>query len=179
MLEDLKIPFEAKSSETDEIIDLTLPPEVIVKELAKRKAESTYKAAKDDDALIIGCDTVVYGNGKILGKPKNDDDAFQMLRSLSEKEHYVYSGVCVIRNGQAVCDFEKTTVKFRPISDREIKKYITTGEHRDKAGSYGIQENGGYFVEYVCGDINNVVGMPVYKLRNLVLNNFDTDLFDL
>ena len=179
MFEDLKIPFEVFSADTDENIDTSLPPEMIVKELAKRKAESASRILNESDHLVIGSDTVVYGNGIILGKPENDAHAFEMLKSLSDKEHYVYSGVCAVYNGKTVCDFEKTTVKFRPISDREIEKYIATGEHRDKAGSYGIQENGGYFVEYVNGDINNVVGMPVYKLRNMVLSSFGIDLFDM
>ncbi len=147
--------------------------------LAKAKAKGCFEDIKDNKALIIAADTVVALKRDILGKPEDDDDARKMLRSMSDTTHYVYSGVCAIYNGKTVSSSEKTKIKFRKITDKEIERYIETGEHKDKAGSYGIQEKGGYFVESVSGDINNVVGLPVLKLRNMILDEFKIDLFDL
>lgn len=179
MLKELGIKYKLWSGEADESVDKEYRPDVLVRLLAKRKASACACESDTTDTLIISADTVVALNGKILGKPKDDEDAFNMLRSMSGTTHYVYSGVCAIYNGKTVCASEKTKIKFRKISDREIERYLATGEHRDKAGSYGIQEKGGYFVESVSGDINNVVGLPVLKLRNMILDNFGTDIFNL
>lgn len=179
MLTELNIAYDVWQGQTDENTDLSLPPETIVKTIAKKKAVAAFADTKESDTLIIAADTIVYHNGKVLGKPSDDEDAFKMLSSLSDSVHYVYSGVCAVYNGKTVSDFEKTEIKFRKLSEKEIRKYLETGEHRDKAGSYGIQEKGGYFTEWVNGDINNVVGLPVLKLRNMIKQNFDTDLFDM
>lgn len=179
ILKELGINYKLWSGEADETVDKKYRPDVLVRLLAKRKASACACEVDTRDTLIISADTVVALNGKILGKPKDDEDAFNMLRSMSGTTHYVYSGVCAIYNGKTVCASEKTKIKFREISDREIERYLATGEHRDKAGSYGIQEKGGYFVESVSGDINNVVGLPVLKLRNMILDTFGTDIFNL
>lgn len=178
MLKELGIKYSLWHGEADESVDKEYKPHTLVKLLAKRKALAALSDIKSKDTLIISADTVVVLGNKILGKPKNDDDARNMLRSMSGTSHYVYSGVAAILNGKIVCDYEKTQIKFRDISDREIERYLATGEHRDKAGSYGIQEKGGYFVEKVNGDINNVVGLPVLKLRDLIYKNFEIDIFD-
>lgn len=157
----------------------TLPPQEQVMTLAEKKAEACAKDISDKDTLIIAADTAVALGSEILGKPDDDGHARRMLRSMSNTVHYVYSGICAICNGKIVTDYEKTEIKFRDLSDKDIERYISTGEHRDKAGSYGIQEKGGYFVESVKGDINNVVGLPVLKLRNIVLSEFNVDLFNL
>ena len=179
MLKELGIKYKLWAGEADESVDREYRPDVLVRLLAKRKASACAKDIADNNTLIISADTVVALNGKILGKPRDDEDAFNMLRSMSGTTHYVYSGVCAIYNGKAVCASEKTKIKFRDISDKEIERYLATGEHKDKAGSYGIQEKGGYFVESVCGDINNVVGLPVLKLRNMILDAFGADIFNL
>ncbi len=178
MLKELGIKYTVWSGETDESVDRKYRPDTLVKLLSKRKAMAALSEIKTKDTLIIASDTLVVLGDKVLGKPKDDDDARKMLRSMSGTSHYVYSGVAAIFNGKIVCDYEKTQIKFREISDKEIERYIKTGEHRDKAGSYGIQEKGGYFVEKVNGDINNVVGLPVLKLRNMIYKEFSIDLFD-
>ncbi|MBE6718872.1 MAG: septum formation protein Maf [Ruminococcaceae bacterium] len=179
MLKELGIKYTLWNGEADESVSREYKPHTLVKLLAKRKALAAYNDIKTKDTLIISADTVVALNGKILGKPKDDSDARNMLRSMSNTNHSVYSGVAAIYNGRIVCDYQKTDIKFRDITDNEIERYLKTGEHRDKAGSYGIQEKGGYFVEKINGDINNVVGLPVLKLRNMILKEFSIDIFNL
>ena len=178
MLSELGVKYTLWHGEADESVDREYKPHTLVKLLAKRKAKAAYKDIKNNDALIISADTVVALGNKILGKPKDDDHAREMLRSMSGTSHYVYSGIAVIYKGKTISAYEKTQIKFRELSDKDIERYIKTGEHSDKAGSYGIQEKGGYFVEYVKGDINNVVGLPVLKLRNVILDEFKIDIFD-
>ncbi len=179
ILSELGIKFIVISENADESLDKDYSPAQCVKILAKRKLDATLKCIDSKDTLVIAADTVVFLDKKILGKPVDDNDAFAMLRSMSGTYHSVYSGVAAHYNGTTVTSYEKTKIKFRDISDKEIKKYIATGEHKDKAGSYGIQEKGGYFTEKVVGDINNVVGLPVLKLRNMIYDAFKIDLFDI
>ena len=178
MFKELGIKYSLWNGEADESVDRIYKPHTLVKLLARRKAKAAYDDIKSKDTLIISADTVVALGDTILGKPADDDDARKMLRSMSGTIHYVYSGVCAIYNGKTVSDYEKTQIKFRNITDAEIERYIKTGEHKDKAGSYGIQEKGGYFVESVRGDVNNVVGLPVLKLRNMIYKEFGIDIFD-
>ncbi len=183
MFEELKIEHSLWDGEVDESSVKeeikNLSPRKQVELLSKAKAEGCFDDIKDRGTLIIAADTIVALKSNILGKPEDDDDARKMLRSMSNTTHYVYSGICAIYNGKTVTSSEKTKIKFRKITDKEIERYIETGEHKDKAGSYGIQEKGGYFVESVSGDINNVVGLPVLKLRNMIFKEFKIDIFDL
>ena len=98
---------------------------------------------------------------------------------MSGTNHSVYSGIAAVYNGKVVSAYQKTQIKFRDITDKEIDRYLLTGEYKDKAGSYGIQEKGSYFVEKITGDLNNVVGLPVLLLRNTILKEFNIDLFNL
>lgn len=179
MLKELGVKYTLWHGEADEHTDRPYKPHTLVKLLAKRKATACLADTKAKDALIISADTVVALGDSILGKPLNDDDARRMLKSMSNTTHYVYSGVCAVYKGKTVTAYEKTEIKFRELSENDIERYIATGEHKDKAGSYGIQEKGGYFVERVSGDINNVVGLPVLKLRNMILDEFSVDIFNL
>lgn len=140
-----------------------------VMDIAEGKA-SEVKSRVKNQAIIIGCDTIVAFNGKILGKPKDDEDAFNTLKMLSGNVHEVYSGLAVLdsTSGNIKRDFVCTKVKFSPMSDEQIKKYIETGEHKDKAGSYGIQGYGGIFVEEIHGCYYNVVGLPLNKLSKML-----------
>ena len=121
----------------------------------------------NEDAIIISADTIVTLDNKILGKPKDEKEAFQMLKSLQGKSHFVYSGIVVINTAKNIIKAESlaTEVTFSKISDDEIIKYINTGEPMDKAGSYGIQGIGGIFVEEIKGCYYNVVGLPLNKLK--------------
>src|SRR5690606_28176532 len=116
----------------------------------------------------IAADTIVYLNG-IMGKPKNIDEAFHMLKSLSGKTHSVFTGICIIdtETNKKVVDYEKTIVEFNELSDEFIEKYLQTGEYTDKAGAYGIQGYGELLVKRIEGCYNNVKGLPITKLNNL------------
>ena len=137
-----------------------------VEELAKGKCMRVVSNLKDTDSIVIACDTVVLLDGKVLGKPKNAEEAFSMLKGLSGKSHHVYSGLCVYNkvDNSMITKHVCTEVKFSSLSDKLIEKYIGTGEPFDKAGAYGIQGYGGIFVEKINGCYYNVVGLPVNSL---------------
>lgn len=178
ILKDIGLDYTICAEEVDETMETVLPPDETVRVLSCRKAKAAADKIQDKNAMIISADTVVYCKGRILGKPSDDKDAFDMLTFMSGSRHYVYTGITVIYNGKAVTDCEVSEIVFRDISQKEIEKYIEKGEHRDKAGSYGIQESGGYFVQKVNGDINNIIGLPVNLLRDLIKTNFNIDIFD-
>lgn len=133
--------------------------------LAKGKAMAVCGKVRKP-AAIIGCDTIVYLKGKVLGKPKDSTEAFQMLSDLSDNTHEVYTGIAVLNtetqeiNTQYVC----TEVKFSKLSEKEIESYIETGEPFDKAGAYGIQGAASIFIEEIKGCYYSVMGLPVNKL---------------
>lgn len=141
-------------------------PERIVTELAVKKSRAV-ECGKDD--IIISADTLVWLDGP-LGKPRDDEEARRMLRRLSGRWHTVYTGVCVRTVGWEEVFCEATRVKFREISDLEIECYLATGEHRDKAGAYGIQGFASTFVERIEGDYTNVVGLPLPRLWSVLID---------
>ena len=124
----------------------------------------------NEDAIIISADTIVTKDNKILGKPKDKQDAFKMLKCLQGKSHFVYSGIVVMNTkaGMTKSESLSTKVTFSKISDKEILEYIETGEPLDKAGSYGIQGKGGIFVKEIEGCYYNVVGLPLNKLKSML-----------
>ena len=156
-----------------------MAPSEYVMLLAKMKADEVCNRIIAEDVgrrtkklpekfVVLGADTVVSLNGRILGKPYDYDDAYNTLNSLSGQTHQVYTGVCLIYvNGRAKSSssfYEKTDVTFYPISHDEIIQYLATNEPFDKAGSYGIQGKGGLFVKEINGDYNNVVGLPLARV---------------
>lgn len=156
--------FEIKASDIDEQSNGFISPAQLVEALSRRKAE---KAAREiPNGIIIGADSVVVYRGHILGKPQHDEDSRRMLKLLSGKTHQVYSGFTVIQNppGHIISDHEITRVKFRQLEDWEIDTYIASGQPRDKAGAYGIQDDAAVFVESLAGCYYNVMGLPVTKL---------------
>lgn len=154
-------------------------PEEEVKLLASQKAQEVYLSYIADgklpsgDTWFIGADTVVAYQNKILGKPKDEEDAFLMLHMLQGKGHQVHTGVCIIEvfetGGVKMETFcETTQVNLYSMTEEDIRDYIRTGEPMDKAGAYGIQ---GYFAQYIkgiSGDYNNVVGLPVGRIGKLL-----------
>ncbi|HGG0417334.1 Maf-like protein [Clostridium botulinum] len=143
-----------------------------VMNLAEGKARSVSKRIMDqDNNLIIGCDTIVAFNNRILGKPKDKKDAFEMLQALSGNEHEVYSGLAIldVKSNKIIKDFVCTKVKFSKLSSVQIEKYINTGDPMDKAGAYGIQGKAGVFVENINGCYYNVVGLPLNKLNSMLM----------
>lgn len=137
-----------------------------VEKLAKGKCMNVAHSTEEYDTVIIACDTVVSLKDKVLGKPKNKEEAFQMLRELSGNVHHVYSGLCVYnnKNNSIITKSVCTEVKFSSLSDELIEKYIESEEPFDKAGAYGIQGFAGIFVEEINGCYYNVVGLPINTL---------------
>ena len=156
--------FEVVDSQVDEQSEVYTIPEVHVLELAQKKALKV--AEKIKSGLIIGADTIVVLNNQILGKPKDAKQAKEILRQLSDRTHTVYTGFTIVEkpSGEMVSEFEKTLVSFRKLADAEIVRYIQSGSPLDKAGGYGIQDQGALFVEKIDGCFYNVMGLPVTKL---------------
>ena len=144
----------------------------IVSTLAERKAKAG--AAHYDRGVIIASDTLVSLDGAPLGKPEDVEDAARMLRALSDREHEVFSGVCVmdIGTGRRETRAVRTGVTFRAITEQEIAAYVATGEPMDKAGAYAIQGGAGAFVTRLDGSFENVMGFPVDEVREM-LSHFD------
>ncbi len=161
--------FTVKVSDAQEVTDPALSAEETVKSLAVIKGEAVAEGFPAD--TVISADTIVVLDGKILGKPKNEEDAFRMLSSLSGRTHEVFTGVCVLHGSKKLVFAERTEVSFYPLSEDEIRAYIATGEPADKAGAYGIQGKGCTLVKAISGDYNNVVGLPVAGLNRLLKEN--------
>ena len=158
----LGIPFEICVSDADERLDGPLSPAETVKELSKRKAKAV--AATHPDDIILGVDTVVSIDGRILGKPKDTEDARAMLRLLSGRTHTVYSGFTLTGKAGTYSESVATRVTFAQMSDLEIESYIASREPMDKAGAYGIQGLGGRYVIGMEGDYHSVVGLPLQRI---------------
>lgn len=168
--------FSVVVSGGEEKAETSDPAETVDKlSLDKASAVADLLQAEKEPQLIIGADTVVACDGEILGKPSDREDAFRMLWKLQGQTHQVYTGVTLLlkkkHTWQAHTFSEKTDVQFYPVSREELLAYIETGEPMDKAGSYGIQGGFGIYVKGICGDYNNVVGLPVgrlvYELKKL------------
>ena len=145
-------------------------PKEAVQQLARDKVVSVMRTVEDstDRTVVIGADTVVVFENTILGKPHDTEDAVNTLKRLQGNTHQVYTGVSAWEKKDGVWTehtfYESTDVTFYPVSDEEIRTYVATGEPMDKAGSYGIQGLFGIYVKGICGDYNNVVGLPVARL---------------
>ena len=165
LLEKIGLPFTVQPAKGEERITQKSPAAVVM-ELSRQKAEE-IAAAQTEDCIIIGADTVVARGEKIMGKPKDAADAKQMLRSIADDCHQVYTGVTLIRTGahpQSVTFQEKTDVFLYPISDAELDAYIASGDPMDKAGAYGIQGDFAIYVKRIAGDYYNVVGLPIGRV---------------
>lgn len=155
--------FISIPSLAEEIVPAGIELNEVSSYLAKIKANDIFKSHKD--SLVIGCDTVVVLNNKVLGKPKDEEEAYEMLSMLSGNTHKVITGCCLLKDNREIVFSCETKVGFYPLSCDEIKEYIATGEPFDKAGGYGIQEKGALFVKGIVGDYFNVVGLPVSLLN--------------
>ncbi len=174
LLTQVGIDFTVISPQCDESADIELPDE-LVEELSRRKSLAGLEMIKkmpdvSTDSIVIGADTVVAYDGIILGKPKDDINAFNMLKMLSGNTHEVYTGVTLTYlDGRAPVTFsERTEVTFYELTDKEIEDYISTAEPMDKAGSYGIQGYGATLVEKIHGDYFNIVGLPIARLARML-----------
>ena len=166
ILKNAGIDFTVRVADADETIpDGTKPCDAVVF-LAARKAMAVERA---DDETVLGADTVVVLDDKILGKPKDREDAYNMIKSLSGRVHSVFTGVCAIGDGISLTFAEETKVEFYPLSDDEINEYIDTDEPYDKAGAYGIQGLASKFISGIQGDYFNVVGLPISSVYKKII----------
>ena len=159
------VPFTVRVASIDETMDENKSAYVEVSRVSRLKAEATPHNAED---VVIAADTIVVCDGKILGKPKDEADALQMLMSLQGRQHTVCTGVTVRQGDKIITESESTEVYFRSATEAELRSYIATGEPMDKAGSYGIQEKGALLVEKINGDFFNVMGLPVLRLSRML-----------
>ncbi len=171
LLEQVGAEFEVIPAQGEEKITSNKPQDAVL-ELSARKAREVAGRLQEADAVVLGADTVVAFGGNILGKPRDEADAARILSLLSGNTHSVYTGVTVIvlQGGERkeYSFYEETEVTMYPMTEQQISSYIRTGEPMDKAGAYGIQGKGAVFVEKIQGDYNNVVGLPVAKIFQLI-----------
>lgn len=160
------IAHEVRPSNIDETMRSRETPRRHAERLAREKASAIAK--RDPDLITIGADTIVVVNRKVLGKPRDTDDAARMLALLSGREHVVTTAVAVSRGKKLRSAVEEVSVRFRRLRDDEIDAYIATGEPMDKAGAYGIQGYGATIVERIEGDYFAVMGLPIVRLIGLL-----------
>mgnify|MGYP000292713908 FL=1 len=139
-------------------------PDADQEQISEETQEPNLNGKRQPELLVIGADTVVCCEGKILGKPHSREAAAEMLTALQGRSHEVYTGVTLYSQSETVTFFECTQVEFYPMTEVEISEYIDSKEPMDKAGAYGIQGLGARFVKGIRGDYNNVVGLPVGRL---------------
>ncbi|MCI6858725.1 MAG: Maf family protein [Eubacterium sp.] len=167
--------FTVQVSNADENVEEEVP-EKLVEELAQRKAKAVFDLQKED-CLVIGADTIVVKDGKTLGKPKDKEEAVEMLLSISGRTHQVYTGVALfmLREGKCVAQkvfHECTEVEMTEMTEQEIRAYVKSGEPLDKAGAYGIQGKAAVFIRGIRGDYYNVVGLPVCRVYHEMQDMF-------
>lgn len=163
LLSKLNYEFEVVPADCDEMTFASAPCDM-VKEIALHKALNVYK--RYPDCCVIGCDTVVDVDGKVLGKPKDAFDAKNMLALLSDRKHKVHTGVCVMSKAAIYLFVETSEVTFDRLSAERISEYVATGSPMDKAGAYGIQDSG--FVKQISGSYNNVMGLPTERIKDVL-----------
>lgn len=171
------IDFTVISKEIDEIKDDCFSPWITVMALAYEKG---IEVAKDNvEEIVLSADTLVELDGKLLGKPKNREDAKIMIKSLSGKIHNVYTGYAIFKLSKKIkyVSYEKSSVKFYDLSSDEIEKYLDILEYKDKAGAYGIQGKGSLLVEKIEGDYFNIVGFPIGKINRDLMRLLNLSLW--
>lgn len=178
LLADLGLDFEVLPVAADETPPADVAPPEIVQELARRKA-ALAKTARPE-ALLIACDTLVFLDGVPLEKPRDRDQALEFLGRLAGREHSVFSGLAVWHAPQDALRlaFRETRVLMRALSNREMQRYVDSGEPYDKAGGYGIQGRGALLIDSIQGDYYNVMGLPLTLLDSM-LQEFDLRLLEL
>lgn len=174
LLSEIVSEFDIVTAECDETLPNDIHPRQGVELLAIRKGEAVL-GLLSEDALVISSDTLVELDGKPLGKPKNGEDAADMLNLLSGRVHNVHTGVAVHYKGKVFSGVDSTAVYFKPLTYEQIEAYILSGEPMDKAGSYGIQGLGGQFVERYVGRFDTVVGLSVKLTEELIKKAVDNE----
>ncbi len=163
-----KVRFEIKIPDSHNEENIFSDPVTHVLELSRRKAQNV--ADEVEDGIILGADTIVVLEEEILGKPKNKNGALSILKKLSGRMHQVYTGITLINKstGKMISDYDVTKVKFKQLDEQKILDYIATGEPMDKAGAYGIQGMGSFLVDHIEGSLDNVIGLPIEKLQEML-----------
>ncbi|NEZ43852.1 Maf family protein [Paenibacillus alvei] len=176
LVRSLGLPYVVHPSDADETVAADMLPDCIVETLALRKARAVadIRRAAGEGGIVIGSDTIVVLDGKVLGKPINEEDAVQMLTSLQGNAHKVYTGVAMIDAAGKHTEVAHgvTTVHMKPWTEDQIRRYVATGEPMDKAGAYGIQGIGSTLVTHIEGCYFNVVGLPLSLVSDM-LATFD------
>ena len=160
-----RIPFTVRVADIDETMDPGKSPFDEVARVSRLKALAVERGKED---TVIAADTIVVCEGRVLGKPRSEAEAAQMLRLLSGRDHQVMTGVTVVRGERAETFTEVTDLHFRVLSEKEIADYVATGEPMDKAGAYGIQGGAALFCSHMVGDYYNVMGLPVCRLGEVL-----------
>lgn len=165
LLEQIGLAFEVVPSTVEEVVGTDMTPAEVVETLSFQKASDVAVARPDAD-LVIGADTVVVAEGRILGKPADAEEATRMLAGLSGQWHQVFTGFTLVnaKTGRTMSGHAVSDVRFRTLTPDEIAAYVATGEPLDKAGAYGIQERGALLVAEIRGDYSNIVGLPLAAL---------------
>lgn len=161
LLARLGLPFTVCSADIDETMTPGIPPAREVVRLSREKAQAVPAAPGD---VVLAADTIVVCDGKILGKPHSKEEAKQMLRLLSGRDHQVMTGYTLLKNGECLTETETSRIHFRPLEEAEIQAYVDSGEPMDKAGAYGIQGLAALFITGLEGDYYNVMGLPLCGL---------------
>lgn len=159
------VPFAVRVADIDETMDPDRAPFDEVGRVSRAKA---LAVPRESDDVVIAADTIVVCEGRVLGKPHSEEEALEMLRLLSGRDHQVMTGCTILRGDAAETFTEVTDLHFRPLTDREIRRYVDSGEPMDKAGSYGIQGGAALFCERMVGDYYNVMGLPVCRLGQVL-----------
>lgn len=169
------MPVEFLDPKAEEKSDSDIPEQIVVDIASDKLFSAELKIERTDNYVIIAADTAVFFQGEMLGKPQSPTDAFEMLKSLSGNWHEVYSGVALKikkekHHEEKIYFAEKTRVKFRKIPESTIHAYVNSKKPMDKAGSYGIQDEGAFFVEQIIGDFYNVMGLPIGRIWETLLS---------
>ena len=159
------VPFLVRVADIDETMDLTKSPFEEVARVSRMKA---LAVSRDADDIVIAADTIVVCEGRVLGKPHSEAEAADMLRLLSGRDHQVMTGCTVLRGEKCESFTEVTDLHFRPLTEKEIARYVASGEPMDKAGAYGIQGGAALFCQRMVGDYYNVMGLPVCRLGQVL-----------
>ena len=160
--------FTVRVADIDETMDPAAAP---FDEVARVSREKALAVAREPEDVVIAADTIVVCEGRVLGKPRDEADAFRILSLLSGREHQVMTGMTVLRGDEIITHTEVTQIRFRELHPDEIRAYIATGEPMDKAGAYGIQGGAALFCTDMVGDYYNVMGLPVCAL-SVILRTF-------
>ncbi len=185
ILNKLNISFETLNTNINEsdYKDKFSNPIDLVKELAKAKALKAKELLKNEsmEAIIIAADTIVELNGKIIGKAQNETEAFQILKSLTNRSHNLITGIALtdINDPKIIVDYDITVVTFLDLSDDDIRNYIEVEEWKGRAGAYSIMDRASLFIKEIRGSPSNVIGLPMQKIFKILRSEFNLNLFEL